>query len=323
MKSSNEPSVSNDGAIGATVENSKSGMSHRTVVNIHRIILLAPAVALYFVFNFFPLVSLPFYSLIDWAGIGPVEFVGFDNFQSILFNEYYRKDFFNALFQNIQFFLTIMTIFVIIGTGLALLLSFKTPGKTAYQTIFFLAYPIAAPAVAFMLQIMVSKGGPIAEIMGFMDLKFRAPLGNEDWALTTIAGMYSWHRMGFAMMFILSGILAVRIDLIEAAMLDGAERWQTIRHIIMPVLAPAYIAMTVIIMVDVFNNADYVLLLQTAEAGPRNSTDLLGTFIYRQQFGSLGGGQGNYGKAAAGGILTACVILPPAIWMALKNLRNN
>lgn len=307
------------------VESKPGTFSYGTISNIQRAILLTPGVLLFGIFNFIPLLALVPLSLVNWPGIGPKTFVGLENFTKILTEPYYRDQLINALTQNLLFFAVIIGSFLVIGTGLALLLSFRTWGRKTYQIVYFLPYPMAGAAVAYLLDLFVHPRGPMNAAMvefGLIDAPIPF-LGTEDTSLVTMALFYSWHRMGFAIMLILSGILAVRTDLLEASMLDGASRWQSIRHVVLPVLGPAFVLITVIVMVDVFNNADYILLIMGPEAGPMRSTDIMGTFLYRTAFGaSAVTTETNFGMAAAIGLITALMILPAAIFLALRNLRK-
>ena len=286
---------------------SRFRLSYSTIEKIQRTLLLTPGVLLYSVFNFIPLLMLFYLSLVSWPGIGPKEFVGLDNFAKVLTQPYYRDQMINALFQNVIFFVVIIGCFLIIGTGLALLLSFRTYGRKTYQVLFFLPYPMAGAAVAYLLDLFVHPRGPLNAALtqwGLADAPIPF-LGSEDTSLITMALFYSWHRMGFAIILILSGILAVRTDLLEASMLDGASRWQSIRHVVFPVLGPAFILITVIVLVDVFNNADYILLIMGPEAGPLRSTDIMGTFFYRTFFGY----QSQLGSATMGATVATLMFL--------------
>ncbi len=302
-------------------------MNYATKAEIQRFALLAPGVLLFGIFNFVPLLGLFFLSLFDWPGIGEAEFVGLRNFIDLLSDPYYRDQLITALIQNLVFFIIIIGTILLLGTGLALLLSFGTYGRNFYRAVFFLPYPLAGAAVAFLLDLMVRTRGPINTLLvkGLEWLeKPIAFLGDPDLALTTLATFYSWHRMSFAIVLVLSAIIGVRVHLIESAMLDGASRWQTLRAVVFPVLAPAFILITVIVMVDVFNNADYTLLLMGPDAGPLRSTDIMGTFLFRTSFGgSATSVDINFGMAAAIGLVTAVAILPASLFLALKNLRKD
>lgn len=254
-----------------------------------------------------------------------MEYVGLDNFTRLFTNEYLRDQLFRAFWQNLIFFFVVIGSFLIIGTGLALLLSFNTWGRKSYQLIYFLPYPLAAAGVAFIMNLFVETRGPLNNLLqdtGLIDSPYPF-LGHEDTSLITLALFYSWHRMGFAMMLVLSAIVSVRIDLVEAAFLDGANRIQALKAIVMPVLAPAFVLITVIVMVDVFNNADYTLILMGPEAGPYYSTDVMGTFLFRTVFGGAAQtSTTSFGMAAAIGLVTAVMILPAALFLALRNIRN-
>ena len=302
-------------------------MTYKTKARLQQIALLLPGLALYGIFNFLPLMGLLGLSLVRWPGIGDAEFVGLGNFIQLLGEPYYRDQLLNALGQNLYFFVVIIGAMLLIGTGLALLLSFRTWGRNTYRAIFFIPYPLAGAAVAFLLNLMVQTRGPINNFLvkgiGVLDQPIGF-LGEPDMALTTLAVFYSWHRMSFAIILILSAIIAVRVHLLEAAMLDGASRWNTLRAVVFPVLGPAFILITVIVMVDVFNNADYTLLLMGPEAGPLRSTDILGTFLFRTSFGGSATSVNiNFGMAAAIGLVTAILILPAALYLSLKNLRKD
>lgn len=172
----------------------------------------------------------------------------------------------NAFYQTVLFFAICISVFLLLGTAFALVLSWNTAGKSGYKLLFFMPYPLAAVAVAFLGQLVVDVRGPLNQLLMNWDL-ISAPLmflGDESAALPTIALFQSWQKLGFSIMLILSAILGVRSDLLEAAVLDGASRWQCIRHVVFPVLAPAFVLITILTMVDVFNNAEYVLILMGA-----------------------------------------------------------
>ncbi len=301
------------------------GLSFKQKEKIQYLILLIPGCLLYGVFNLLPLFGTLVLSFFDWPGIGPATFVGLDNFTQLLTDDYMSTQLWNAFFQTVLFFVICISIFLLLGTAFALLLSWNTAGKSGYKLLFFMPYPLAAVAVAFLGQLVVDVRGPLNQILMHWDM-ITAPLmflGDESAALPTIALFQSWQKLGFSIMLILSAILGVRSDLLEAAVLDGASRWQCIRHVVFPVLTPAFVLITILTMVDVFNNAEYVLILMGPDAGPYYSTDIMGTFQYRTAFGTSGGsGTADLGMAAAIGMVISILILPATIYLALRNMRN-
>lgn len=295
--------------------------------NLQLALLLAPGLVLYGVFNLVPLLGLPVLSLFNWSGIGSATFVGLENYSELFFNPYFSSQLINAFLRNIVFFIIIILFMLGLGTVLALLLSFRTFGSKTYRALFFLPYPMAGAAVAFLLDLTVRTKGPINNLLvkGLSILDKPYPfLGQEESALATLAFFYTWHRMGFAVLLICTAIIAVRVSLLEAAYLDGASKLQTIKAVIIPILMPTFVVITVIIMVDVFNNADYTLLLMGPEAGPLRSTDILGTFLFRTSFGASAiSAQPNFGLAASIGLVTTVVILPAALFLVYRNARKD
>lgn len=300
-------------------------LSFRQKEKLQYAMLLIPGCLLYGIFNLLPLIGTFVLSFFDWPGVGPAEYVGWENFTKLLTDPYLSEQLWNAFFNTVIFFSICILAFLGLGTAFALLLSWNTRGKSAYKLLFFMPYPLAAVAVAFLGQLIVDVRGPINQLMMSADM-IVSPflfLGDESSALPTIAMFQSWQKLGFSIMLILSAILGVRSDLLEAAVLDGANRWQCIRYVVLPVLAPAFVLITILTMVDVFNNAEYVLILMGPDAGPYYSTDIMGTFQYRTAFGTSGGsGAADLGMAAAIGMFIAVIILPASIYLALKNLRG-
>ncbi|MGD8171620.1 carbohydrate ABC transporter permease [Vibrio sp. TRT 21S02] len=301
------------------------GLSFKQKEKIQYMLLLIPGCLLYGVFNLLPLFGTLVLSFFDWPGIGPATFIGFDNFTKLLTDDYMSTQLWNAFYQTVLFFGICISIFLLLGTTFALLLSWNTAGKSGYKLLFFMPYPLAAVAVAFLGQLIVDVRGPLNQLLMNWEV-ISAPLmflGDESSALPTIALFQSWQKLGFSIMLILSAILGVRSDLLEAAVLDGASRWQCIRHVVFPVLTPAFVLITILTMVDVFNNAEYVLILMGPDAGPYYSTDIMGTFQYRTAFGTSGGsGTADLGMAAAIGMVISVLILPASIYLALRNMRN-
>ena len=302
-------------------------LNYKQKARFQQIALLVPGVLLYGVLNFIPLLGLTLLSLVEWPGIGPMRFAGVGNFEKLFGNPFFRDQLVKAFLQNLFFFAVIIGSMLLIGTLLALLLSFRSWGRNTYRTIFFLPYPLAGAAVAFLLELMVRTRGPVNILLEKHLHLIEKPigfLGDPNLALTTLASFYAWHRMSFAVILILAAIVAVRVHLIEAAMLDGASRWQALTAVVFPVLVPAFVLITVIVMVDVFNNADYTLILMGPEGAPARATDIMGTFLFRSAFGgSATSVNVNFGMSAAIGLVTAVVILPAAILLALRSMRRD
>lgn len=298
---------------------------HRTRERRQYLVMLAPALLVYLVFDVGPKAGAIYISLFEWQGIGPMKWVGLQNYIDLFTRPLLRAEFLNAAWNNIQFFLIVMACYVLLGTAFALLLSFKVWGERIYRLVFFLPHPLATVAVAFLWGLMLNpQFGPVNDALRAIGLDSWAHpwLGDAATALPTLALINVWHLIGFPILLLLAGITGMRTDIVEAAFLDGATRWQVVRHIILPQLKPVYILLGLLVFIGSFNTFELVFVLQGVEAGPYGSTDLMATMFYRLAFGGIGATVTYFGLGSAVAIVTAILILPASIYFALRNLRR-
>jgi len=288
--------------------------------------MLAPALAIYGLFDVYPKLAAVWISFYDWPGIGPRTWVGLGNYERIFGNPILRESFLRAAWHNLHFFAVVMGCYLVLGTLLALLLSFRVRGHRVYRLVFFLPYPLATVAIGFLWGLMLNpQFGPLNQLLravGLGDLAIPW-LGYAETALTTIALINVWHLIGFPILLLLAGITSIRTDVLEAAFIDGSSRWQVIRHIVLPQLKPVYGLLAVLVFIGSFNTFELIYVLQGQEAGPYFSTDVLGTFFYRVAFGGMGSSFVGFGLGSAIAVVTALLILPASLWVALRSLRRD
>ena len=283
-------------------------------------LMLAPLLLLYGIFNLAPIIGLFGVSLTEWHGVGALSFVGWDNFRELFTNDFLLSSFIRAIYQNAIFFICAISFLLGLGLIFAWFITLSQRIGPFFRVLFFLPYPLAGAAVAFMLAAIFDSRGAMNYLLLNTDL-IDSPipfLGSEDISLILLSLFYVWHRMGLAVLLILAAFTNINREAIEAATIDSASITAILRRIVLPVALPSLMVLTVIILVDVFNNADYTLLVQGAMAGPNYSTDVLGSFLYRAAFGAgasdlpLG-----LGMAACIGLLTSVIVAPIAT-LALK-----
>ena len=283
-------------------------------------LMLAPALLLYGVFNLVPILGLLGLSTTDWHGVGTPKFIGWANFEQLFTNDFLFTSFLRALYQNAIFFISIIVLLLGLGLTLAWFITLSRRTGTFFRALFFLPYPLASAAVAFMLAAMFDNRGAVNSTLrdiGAIDRPIPF-LGSEDLSLLLLSLFYVWHRMGLAVLLILAAFTNIRRELVESAAIDAATSTTILRKVVLPVAIPSLVVLCIIILSDVFNNADYTLLVQGPMAGPNYSTDVIGSFLYRATFGAsatdlpLG-----FGMAAAIGLITAILIAPIAM-LAIK-----
>ena len=254
----------------------------------HIAVFLAPAVLVYSAFMIIPLIDtlrLALFHVVD----GKQSFVGLENFSTLFFDDRWSISFWNALRNNVWFFIIHMLLQNPIGVALAAMLSVpKLRGRTFYRTVFFLPTMLSFVIVGFTWKLILSPlWGVTPSLMDAVGLRswFGPWLGQESTALITLALISVWQYVGVPMMLIYAALLSIPDEVIEAAELDGITGASQFWKIKLPLILPAIGIISILTFVGNFNAFDLIYTAQGALAGPDFASDILGTFLYRTFFG--------------------------------------
>ncbi len=268
--------------------------------------LLAPPAAILIIFVFLPMASAVLYSLYDWDGLVRKDFVGLENFADILLNPNKNTLLFNAFWNNVKVFVSLMIVQNGIALVLALLLARNPRGYRFYQVVFFLPVILSTVIIGFQWKMFLNP------VFGLVNKALHA-FGLHDWALpwlglpeTALPSMLlvnSWHWFGFPTLVFLAAIHRIPKDFIEAARLDGASEWRIAREIIWPLMAPAVTIIVVLTFIGSFNWFEIPYIMNGLEGSPQGSTDMLGLLFYRTAFGSVSAGGSDFGQGSALAVL--------------------
>lgn len=235
--------------------------------------------------TFTVIVLIPFftgiyYAFTDWNGVtGAVKWVGLDNFK-YLFTE--DKQFQQSFILTTKY--TVVSIFLtnLIGFGLALLVTQKLKTSNILRTVFFMPNLIGGLILGFIWQFIFVKGfASIGQLTG-IPLFELAWLGDAKTAFWGIVIVSVWQGAGYIMIIYIAALQNVPQELIEAAKIDGANRWQVLRHITMPLVAPAVTICLFLTTASSFKVFDANLSL--TNGGPFKSTEMLALNIYTEAF---------------------------------------
>lgn len=269
---------------------------------LHIAVFLAPAVLVYTAVMIVPLFETLRLAFFSAAGNRQV-FTGFANLSALLFDERYSHAFWNALRNNVEFFI-IQMLQNPIGIALAALLALpRLRGAAAYRTAIFLPTLLSFVIVGFGWKLILSPlWGVTPSILGAIGLKslFAPYLGRESSALITLGLISVWQYVGVPMMLCYAALIAIPDELIDAAEVDGIVGIEQFFRIKLPLIWPTVGMISILTFVGNFNAFDLVYVTQGALAGPNYSTDILGTLLYRTFFGyQLQLGDPNMGAAVA------------------------
>ena len=278
------------------------GAAARRPPRPHIIVFLAPALLVYTAVMIVPLLETLRLSLFISVKNETV-FRGLTNFGTLFFDDRYAHAFWNALRNNIFFFI-IQMLQNPIGIGLAALLALPRLRASAfYRTAIFLPTLLSFVIVGFGWKLILSPlWGVAPSLLGDVGLKFLfAPyLGRESSALTTLGLISVWQYVGVPMMLCYAALIAIPDEIIDAAEVDGIIGIEQFFKVKLPLIWPTVGMISILTFVGNFNAFDLVYVTQGALAGPNYSTDILGTLLYRTFFGyQLQLGDPNMGAAVA------------------------
>lgn len=255
----------------------------------HILVFLAPATIVYTVFMVYPLADSVRLSLYTLDETGAKHFAGLQNYVLMLTDEEWAGPFWNALKNNAVFFLVHMLVQNPIGILLAALLSLpRLPGRGTYRTLIFFPTMLSVVIIGFIWQLILSPLWGVSEtLLDWVGLaEWFAPwLGEEHSALITLALISVWQFVGMPMMLIYAALLAIPDELVDAAIVDGANHNQVFWRIKLPLILPTVGIVSVLTFVGNFNAFDLIYAVKGALAGPNFSTDIMGTLFYRTFFG--------------------------------------
>ncbi len=231
-------------------------------------LMTPPALLLFTLFVALPLLDAGYYSLFKWNGYGaPTDFVGLDNFKQAFEHPIFWEAVRNT------FIVLAVSIFVQLPLAmlLALLVYEKTPANTLFRLVFFLPYILAEIASGLIWSFVFDGNTGVAAAISHA---FGADpvfiLADRRFAFAAITLVVVWKYFGFHMMIYVAALQAVPRELLEAARLEGAGRWDVVRHVQLPFIRPAIGVSAFFSVVGSLQLFDVVIPL--TNGGPSNST---------------------------------------------------
>ena len=267
-----------------------------------KIIMIMPAVILFTVFYLAPIFISVYYSFTDFSGIGAAKFIGFKNYQVLLNDKFFFIALKNTFIILIGITLTILPLSFIV----ALLLEKPFRGSGVVQSMIFAPNVIAPILVGLIwLFILDPKMGMINAILrsiGLSDYQ-QQWIGGKTLTPYSVAFVYLWQVLGFYTTINMAGLRSIPADIYEAAEIDGANYFQRIRKITIPMMKNTIVINTILIITGGFKIFETVK--QLTNGGPNHMSDVLVTYMYDTTFTSSRYG---YGMAVATVSFVLCLI---------------
>jgi raffinose/stachyose/melibiose transport system permease protein len=275
-----------------------------------------PALAVYLVFVIIPAVTGIGYSFTDWNAYSKdVHFVGLENFAEI-----FSPDENYLLFIRNTLIFTVVTIILktVLALALALLLN-ESVKRLAHIYRVYIFLPAILPTLIVALifkSILHPSNGILNQTLRSVGLDVLAQrwLVDPAIALFSVIGVDTWKGLGYIMVILLAGLQTIPRDYYEAAEIDGANAWQKLRFVTIPMLMPAIAVVTALNVLYGLRVFDIVYAL--TNGGPGYATEVLYTVIFKAF------SQGQYGLGTALSTVLL-VILLVAGYFVIRLLDRN
>ncbi len=287
---------------GVTAQKKRT-MTKKTQDYITIIIFLLPAFVLFLVFIVYPIIRSTYFSFFTWNGLNPAKvFVGIKNFQQILGDKIFLK----AVENGLLIVALSLVIQLPLSLFLAILVGRDLPGRGFFRAIFFMPYVLSEVITAIIWLGLMNpdpdRGFINALLVLIPGLKPVIFLGNMKYALPSIFVVLTWKYFGLHMLLYLAGLQNIPREIEEAALIDGANQWQMVRHVTIPLLGQTIrttIQLSVLGALTQFN-----LIWIMTKGGPVNASESMATYMYRFGFIRFWFG---YGAAVALVLLLICL----------------
>jgi len=264
-------------------------LSNRTRESLAALGFLLPGLIVFGVFSLGPALFSIVVGFTKWDGLGAPSWVGMDNYAQLLHDGVFRQSVWNTVLYTIEF----VAIVMVTSTALALLLNREIWGRSVVRFLWFVPFVTDMVSVSMVWTwIYHTQFGVLNYVMEVMHLPRQAWLGDKQWALFALVVLSVWRWTGYYAIIILAALQGVPKDLYEAAILDGAGRWQMLRGITLPLVSPALFFVLIISMMSSFQVFEQMWVM--TNGGPEDSTISIVMYLYIQGFQFL-----NMGYASA------------------------
>jgi len=260
-------------------------------------------------------VSMAFYlSFYDWRigqDFGAAEYVGFFNFVRMMGD----PQVWEVLWVTIRFGFWVITIEMTLGIALALLLEKPVRGASFFRTVFILPLMISPVVVGLIWRYLFdARIGWINYYLGaWFGIEPQVWLGDAQLAFFAIVLTDIWQWTPFIFIIVIAGLQALPSEVVEASDIDGANWWQQIFLVKLPMIRSILVIALLMRLIDVFRGLE-VMLIMTG-GGPGRATELLSLHIYNRAFETQ-----QLGYASAISVLLILVVF--ALSFLILNMSN-
>ena len=252
-------------------------------------IFLAPALLSFLVVVTIPFFMGVYYSMTDWTAIAGIKsnWVGLDNYKAMFSDVAFQYSFIRT------FLFTLISVLAInfVALSLAILVTRDIKFKNFFRAGFFIPNLIGGLVLGYIWQFIFKSVLPeMGDFLGIEALSNLLILADPTLTLIGLIAAFTWQYAGYIMMIYVAALLNVPVELIEASQIDGANFFQRLRSITIPMIAQAFTITSFLTLITSFKQYDIIVALtnggpvDTFKGEIVNSTELLAVNIYNVAF---------------------------------------
>ncbi len=255
-------------------------MKSKTRESIAGLLFITPNFIGITVFTIIPIIAGLYLSFTEWDMFSDPEFIGFKNYTEMFLED----DVFWLSFKNTVFF-TLISIpgGMILSLLFALALNTNIRGVNIYRALIFLPYICSTVAVGLAWKwIMSPDFGILNYILSIFGLPPLGWLSDSSTALISVCIVSIWHGAGYNMIIFLAGLKGIPQSYYDAAKIDGANYFQRLIKITIPLLTPTIFFVFIVSMISSFQVYNWIYVM--TQGGPGDSTKVLVYYIWETAF---------------------------------------
>ena len=279
-------------------------------------LFVAPQAIGYFLVVLGPLIAVFFFSTQDRNLLsGNVTNVGLANYERMLEND----PFFETVLRNsLVFAAGLVPLNVIMALSLAIMLTQKLRGVIFFRTLFFAPVVTSAVAWAVVWRFLLQENAGVNDALRLFGIDGPNWLREPNWAMASVIVTRVLKGVGLNMIIFMAALQNIPQDYDDAAKVDGANLWQRVRHITVPLLSPTIMLVVLLTVIGSLKAFDHILLM--TKGGPGNATNVLVYYIYFQAFRIF---QTGYASALAVVLFALTLVFTIIQWVIRRRFVYN
>ena len=240
-------------------------------------IFALPTAIAFFIFFVAPFVLGVYLSFCKFTTITDAKVVGFENYMKIFTDETVFDPFVHSLWYTAVFAVTSVILINVLAFAVALLLTKGFKGTNLFRTVFFMPNLIGGIVLGYIWQLIFN---------GILNKYSLTLTYHEKYGFWGLMILLLWQQVGYMMVIYIAGIQNVPGDLIEAAKIDGASKFETLKSVTIPMVMPSITICTFLTLTNGFKLFDQNLALTNGE--PMRMSEMLAMNIYNTFYDRTG-----------------------------------